>query len=81
MDPETLEETQLPPLNVKTGCICPNQGQPIRGLIYIEPACRVHYAEKNIPYAADDEESQKKNWLSGRASIASTAESASPIPK
>lgn len=60
MDPETLEETQLPPVNVKTGCICPNQGQPIRGLIYIEPACRVHYAEKNIPYAADDEEITKE---------------------
>jgi hypothetical protein len=58
MGPEILEEEQLPP-NVRTGCICPNGGRPIRGLIYIEPACRVHYAEKNIPYAEDDAEITK----------------------
>ena len=60
MEPEIPEAEQRPPVNVKTGCICPNQGKPIDGMIYVDPACRIHYAEKNIPYASDDEEITKE---------------------
>jgi hypothetical protein len=54
-----MDEQQSIP-NVRTGCICPNRGRPIRGLIYIDPACRVHYSEKNIPYAEGDAEITKE---------------------
>jgi hypothetical protein len=50
MESETLEEEQSIP-NVRTGCICSNGGWPVDGWIYIEPACRVHYAESGIPQA------------------------------
>jgi len=60
MDTETLEEEQVAPVNVRTGCICPHQGLAVDGLISIDPACRVHYAEKNIPYADNDAEITKE---------------------
>ena len=49
-----------PPVNVKTGCTCPNKGQPIDGLCYIDPCCKVHYAERGIPVPRT--EGKKESW-------------------
>lgn len=48
------------PVNVKTGCTCPNQGRPIDGYCYIDPCCRIHYAERGIPIPRP--ESKKESW-------------------
>jgi hypothetical protein len=43
------EEEVIPvPVSVRTGCICPNQGRAVNGNIYIDPCCKVHYAELEI---------------------------------
>jgi hypothetical protein len=42
------EEIQRQTLNVRQGCICPNGGNPIDGETYIDPCCKVHYAELAI---------------------------------
>ena len=36
-------------VNVKTGCICRYGGKSVGGLIYIDPCCRVHFAETRLP--------------------------------
>ena len=60
METETLEETLVIPANVRTGCICQNQGRPINGMILINPCCRVHYAEKGIPQVDPEEKITKE---------------------
>lgn len=60
MDTEAIEEEQLPPVNVRTGCICQNQGRPVNGMILINPCCRMHYAEKGIPQVDPEEEITKE---------------------
>ena len=48
MAKEDSIETVAPP-NVRTGCICFNQGRPdANGWQLIDPCCRVHYAERMI---------------------------------
>jgi hypothetical protein len=44
----TDEEPQPVRVNVRSDCICRNHGQPIGNLIFINPSCRVHYAELDI---------------------------------
>lgn len=43
------EKAQSIPVNVRWSCICPNGGKPIGGMIFIDPCCRVHYAEASVP--------------------------------
>jgi hypothetical protein len=46
---DTIEGEARPvPVNVRTGCICPNAGRPIDGMIFVDPCCKVHYAELEI---------------------------------
>jgi hypothetical protein len=42
------KEIVLVPTNVKTGCICPNHGRPVDGMIFTDPCCKVHYSELAI---------------------------------
>jgi hypothetical protein len=51
---ETKNIHEAAPVNVKTGCICPNQHRPIDGVIRTAPSCRIHYAEANIPTRAEE---------------------------
>jgi hypothetical protein len=44
----TDEGPQPVRVNVRSDCICRNHGQPIGNLVFIDPCCRVHYAELEI---------------------------------
>ncbi len=52
LDSETIHPVAR---NVRTGCICPGGGQPdSAGVRFIDPCCRVHYAERAIRTHAPD---------------------------
>ena len=61
----TIEFVEARPVDVRTGCICSNHGQPIEGVIYVNPCCRVHYAETRIPLASVEQglsNQEKADW-------------------
>ena len=46
-------------LDVRKGCICANRGEPdSSGIRFIDPCCRVHYAERAILVTAPDPETE-----------------------
>jgi hypothetical protein len=44
----TEEEIQSVPVNVRTGCTCRNHGLPVNGERFIDPCCKIHYAELDV---------------------------------
>jgi hypothetical protein len=60
-----IEMIDSQPVNVRTGCICSNHGRPVGGIIYVNPCCRVHYAEVRIPFPTLEQEAseeEKAEW-------------------
>jgi hypothetical protein len=57
----TIENLVLKtPVNARLGCICPNGGRPINGQIFVNPSCRVHYAEQHILFPTIEEISKEE---------------------
>ena len=43
-------------------CKCRNHAQPIDGLIFVSPSCKVHYAEARVPQKIEEIAYASEDW-------------------
>ena len=69
---------------MRKGCICANRGEPdSSGIRFIDPCCRVHYAERAILVTAPDPETEitDAEIAEWRAANSNNPASASATPR